>query len=127
MTREEAILWARRYLARRLDHDLDVIEEATRPFALGWILSYQTRRYIATRDFRDRIIGHGPLLLDARDGSLHETGSNPNWASYVIDEYVKRWASAPPPPGLNPTHGISSREWFAREQARSRAAIKKRR
>ncbi len=39
--------------------------------ALGWLIICQSPQFARTRDLRDALVGHGPFLVDALDGSLH--------------------------------------------------------
>ncbi|MEV6784412.1 YrhB domain-containing protein [Streptomyces sp. NPDC051098] len=38
---------------------------------LGWLIICQSPRYARTRDPADALVGHGPFLVDALEGSLH--------------------------------------------------------
>lgn len=39
---------------------------------LGWLIGYNTRRFVETREFRYMLVGNAPFLVDAVDGSLHQ-------------------------------------------------------
>lgn len=44
---------------------VDVIEKD-----YGWIVCYQSKRYMETRDVHDRLVGNVPFVVE-HDGSLH--------------------------------------------------------
>jgi len=52
----------------------------------AWILHFATRRWIASRDFRDQLVGTCPFVVDKVSGDVHLYGSGP-------DEYerFKSW------------------------------------
>ncbi|MEY9967564.1 hypothetical protein ABIA33_005637 [Streptacidiphilus sp. MAP12-16] len=41
----------------------------------GWVFFYQSSTWVKTRDINDAWMGHGPVLIDRRDGSVHALGS----------------------------------------------------
>lgn len=47
-----------------------MITDVTR-HPLGWLISFNSKRYAETRDIHDAWIGQGPYLVDELDGSLH--------------------------------------------------------
>ncbi len=38
---------------------------------LGWLVFWQTAAWVRTQRFQDTLVGHGPCLVDALDGSVH--------------------------------------------------------
>ncbi|SBT40432.1 YrhB domain-containing protein [Micromonospora auratinigra] len=49
--------------------ELAVLDVERHP--LGWLVFWQSARYVRTRDVRDMLIGQGPYLVDGEDGSIH--------------------------------------------------------
>jgi len=41
-----------------------------REFAVGWVFSYQTARYVATGDFDEMVVGNAPMFVARSDGQL---------------------------------------------------------
>jgi hypothetical protein len=70
-------------LAEALDAsgDLRVIPDTTEEHDWGWIIYLQTRAWIASRDFEDMLIGHGPMLI-TRSGRMFALGSGAPWHAY---------------------------------------------
>lgn len=48
----------------------------------AWIVHVATRRWLATRDLSDQLVGSCPFVVDKTTGQLHQYGSGP-------DEYAK--------------------------------------
>ena len=55
--------------------ELEVVDAETieRPF--GWVFVYNSRTYLKTGDFSDRLVGNAPLIVDRETGKLHVTGT----------------------------------------------------
>ncbi|WP_443081132.1 YrhB domain-containing protein [Streptomyces sp. PmtA] len=51
--------------------------------ALGWLVFVQSPVWVRTRDSRDMLLGVGPYLVDAGDGSVHTI----NVVAYRMDEW----------------------------------------
>ena len=43
----------------------------------AWILAFNTRRWVRTRELRDQAIGSCPFVVDKATGELHLYGSGP--------------------------------------------------
>lgn len=54
-------------------HELVVAD--VQPFEHGWVFFYETAEFLRSRDWRHRLGGNAPLLVDRRNGSLHVTGT----------------------------------------------------
>ena len=50
------------------------VEEHSR----AWVIHVATRRWLATRDFRDQLVGACPFVVEKATGRLHEYGSAPD-------------------------------------------------
>jgi hypothetical protein len=49
---------------------LVVLDEQTieRPF--GWVFFYQSKKFVETGEFGDRLLGNGPVIVNRLDGSI---------------------------------------------------------
>src|SRR5687767_12345676 len=52
----------------------------------GWVFFYNSKQFIESGDFSDRLIGTSPIIVDRQDGSLHETGT-----AFPIEVYMSRY------------------------------------
>jgi hypothetical protein len=52
-----------------------VVDDSTIEYESCWVLFYQTKKYVETNDFRDTIVGHGPVIVDKQSKSIYELGS----------------------------------------------------
>jgi hypothetical protein len=91
MTRKEAQSRVEDYLVslEEADPELDLVllEESTMEFPHGWIFFYQSKGFVETGDERQFLLGNAPILIDRRDGSLHETGTARR-TEYYIQNYM---------------------------------------
>ncbi|WP_327685760.1 YrhB domain-containing protein [Streptomyces sp. NBC_00467] len=73
ISREWAIDVVERHLlveaAEQLTPPMVVIDVERHP--LGWLITCQSPQFARTRDSADALVGHGPFIVDALDGSLH--------------------------------------------------------
>lgn len=61
------------------------------PHRLGWVVHSQSERYVRTREMTDAVVGHGPLLVDGVDGSLHALHVTADLESGAwIEEYLEQ-------------------------------------
>ena len=65
---------------------LMILEDSTMEFSHGWVFFYQSKGFVETGDFRQFLLGNAPILVDERDGSLHETGTARR-TEYYIQNY----------------------------------------
>jgi len=79
MTREEARRKAEDYLASVEKSSpglrLQILEDATMEFSHGWVFCYQSKAFLESGNPSDALAGNAPIIIDRRDGSLHETGT----------------------------------------------------
>ena len=71
LTKAEAL----ELLLREIPADCDVMEEATIERPYGWLFFIQGKRFIETRDPRDRLAGSGGILVESDGGRCVELGS----------------------------------------------------
>lgn len=50
----------------------------------GWVLFYNSRRYIETGDFLDSLFGNGPVVV-MHDGGVHLLGTDRNPDAMIAD------------------------------------------
>lgn len=55
----------------------------------GWAFNYQSPRYLESGEFSERLVGHGPFVVDRETGQVAEFGSSPDeWRRY--EEHLDR-------------------------------------
>ena len=71
------------------DDIFDIAESETieRPF--GWVFFYNSKGYLETGDFFERLAGNGPVLVDKQNGSVHFCGTIKTPQEY-IEEYERK-------------------------------------
>jgi hypothetical protein len=64
-----------------------IFEDSVLVKEYGWVIFYQSRRYMESRNKRDRVAGNAPILV-LRDGTVRElaTAFPLDWQ---LDEYEK--------------------------------------
>jgi hypothetical protein len=68
--------------------DLVIADEHTIERAWGWVFFYNTRRYLETREFRYRLAGNGPYIVNRHTGELRAAGAA-RPIEYYIAEYER--------------------------------------
>jgi hypothetical protein len=57
---------------------------AVQEFDFGWVMVLQGRRFIATREIDDMLIGHGPTIVERDTGDVYCSGSlSPGWGAVL--------------------------------------------
>ena len=76
MTRSEAEALACEQLERRGVGEPEgiVITSATET-SYGWVLTYNSRRYLETKDMLHMLVGQGPVVVVSATREVHELGS----------------------------------------------------
>jgi hypothetical protein len=90
-TKEEARSLAAMHLAElpmAPPTDLVILDEHTVEADFGWVFFWNSKRYAETGDFVYALAGNAPLIVDRRDGSVHET-STACPVEQIIDDYRK--------------------------------------
>lgn len=72
--------------------DCALMTEATEEYDFGWAFYYQLKKYIETKDYREMLVGHGPILVDRNSAQMFETGS-----AYSTEHYVKAYTATGDP------------------------------
>lgn len=74
---------ASRYLAERyVGASSDVVVTSVRELDIGWLVGYQSKKYLDTRDDTYALIGNGPLVIDCA-GEVHSTGTSLPTSEYI--------------------------------------------
>lgn len=60
-----------------------IIDEQTREIDIGWVFFYDSKEYLETGDFSNRLAGNAPLVVSKRDGYLYVTGT-----ASPVEEYL---------------------------------------
>jgi hypothetical protein len=73
--------------------DLFVIcDEETIERLFGWVFFFQSERFLRTGEFRDRLAGNGPIMVNKYDATI-EFGGTAMPPEYWIKEYERRRTS----------------------------------
>lgn len=92
-------------LSHSSDLELVIRDESTIDRPLGWIFSWNSKKYIETKEPRYRIIGNGPVYVNKCDHSLEEVDTS--GTEEAIGQYEQEWATT-----HGPTHGVTRPEPF---------------
>ena len=52
-----------------------ILDEHTMETEFGWVFFWNSRKYQETGEFQYALAGNAPLIVDRRDGSVHETST----------------------------------------------------
>ena len=86
---------------------LAAVKSAALRLSQGWAFSYQSRSYVESGDFRESLVGHGPVVI-LDDGRVLEGGSlDGRDPERIIARAVQAGRSAAPVMDSK-TQGISS-------------------
>jgi hypothetical protein len=64
-------------------------ETIEKPF--GWIFFYNSKRFLESGAFRDRLAGPGPIVVHRADGKVELVGVSSSWTEF-IEKYERRFA-----------------------------------
>ncbi len=82
-----------------------VIEKSTTEYEKCFVFYYQSKAFIKSNDFKDMLIGQGPVIVDKGSGKIFETGS-----AYSTEHYVKAFEACGDPYG-EPTNTLTIFDW----------------
>lgn len=68
--------------------ELVIIPQETIEKSYGWVFFYNSKRYLQTNTFSDRVAGNGPIVFEKETGSIHRLGSHAN-PLQLIQEFEK--------------------------------------
>jgi hypothetical protein len=82
---QEARGLAERFLAS-LPMELVILDEHTMETEFGWVFFWTSKKYRETGNFEYAVAGNTPLIVDRREGSVHETST-----AEPIEEIIERY------------------------------------
>ncbi|HVU95794.1 MAG TPA: YrhB domain-containing protein [Puia sp.] len=89
LSKENAIDIASNYVKEKsVKYELVLLTDKTIEFELGWVFFYQSLKYIESGDYRDRLTGNAPIIVNKFNGSITVTGTAYPVQRY-IDDYLK--------------------------------------
>jgi Immunity protein 35 len=65
-----------------------IVRGATKEFSWGWVVFYQSRKYLETNEVRHASAGNAPYLVNKHTGEIATTGT-----ARPIGEYVREYES----------------------------------
>ena len=74
--------------------DCALLPESTLERESCFVLFYQSKQYIETGNFRDMVVGHGPVIICKETGKVFHTGS-----AYSTERYVNAFEACGDPFG----------------------------
>jgi hypothetical protein len=89
MTENEARGIAIAYLSRHASCEVALIDSATMEKSYGWIFFFESKRYLESGIFSDRLAGNAPIVVAKADGRIHTTGT-----AYPLRHYLERMTAA---------------------------------
>ena len=66
--------------------EVAILGEHTIETDFGWVFFWNSKEYVETDEFRYALAGNAPLIVDRRDGSIHETST-----AEPIEEIIERY------------------------------------
>jgi hypothetical protein len=76
--KQEAQILAEQHLSKMQiwpPTELAILDEHTIETDFGWVFFWNSKRYLETDEFQYALAGNAPLIVDRRDGSIHETST----------------------------------------------------
>ena len=73
-----------------------VVEKNTVEKPFGWVFFYNSKRYVETGEFRYRLAGNGPVIVNKHNGSVEFFGTNKP-PQEIVEEYEKKLAGGERP------------------------------
>ena len=80
-----------RRIATSCGIELVLIRDQTLSTDFGWVFVYDSKAFVETGEFRHRLAGNAPFIVDKNDGSIHDTGTAEPVESYL--ENYRRYGS----------------------------------
>jgi hypothetical protein len=66
-----------------------VVENDTIEKSFGWVFFYNSKKFLETGEFRQRLAGNGPVIVNKHNGSIEFFGTNKP-PQEIVEEYEKR-------------------------------------
>jgi hypothetical protein len=67
------------------DDEYVIIDEEVTETEFGWVFPYQSKKFLETEELIYAAIGNAPIIFDARDDSIHVTGT-----AHAISFYIEQ-------------------------------------
>ena len=71
---------------------LQLVEKETLEKPFGWVFFYNSKDYLETGEFKFRLAGNAPFIVDKNNGDVHVTGTAKPIEGYISDferQYTK--------------------------------------
>lgn len=75
-------------MSKEIGLELSMFHNTTEEFNLGWVFKYDSKKFIDTDNFEDRLAGNVPFLVTKSSGEIIELGTA-HTVSYYITELEK--------------------------------------
>ena len=64
---------------------LVVVPEFTQERPWGWVVFYNSKEYLETKDPKDVVVGNAPFLVDRESGEMMITGTSDPLETYIAE------------------------------------------
>jgi len=85
LTFEQAEALAKAWVDVTCKGEASVISEQTMQRPYGWVFFYQSKKYLATQQVTDALIGNVPIIIARVDGEIRVTGTTQPIESYLAE------------------------------------------
>ena len=88
ITKSQAIHLAEEYIgeaSKKSGYHLVLLSEDIVEFDLGWVFTYQSKKFVETGDILEMVTGNAPIIINKQDGSVYETGTGYSIKKYIDD------------------------------------------
>ena len=72
--------------------ELLIVDEHTIETDFGWLFFWNSKEYLETDELKYALAGNAPLIVDRRDGSIHESST-----ADPIEDIIQRYRKARAP------------------------------
>jgi hypothetical protein len=83
------------HLAKTSGHNYVILEHAVREWPEAWVFPFNTDVYAASRNFREMVLGLGPIVVKRRTGEARM--APPMKLTDFLDQYLAEENAATPP------------------------------
>ena len=75
------------------DDEPSIADDATKEEDFGWVFFYNSKRFHQTNEFRFRLAGNGPVIVDKRSGEVSMLGTA-GGVEHQIAEFLRQRKNA---------------------------------
>ena len=68
------------------DGDPVILKAETLEYSWGWVVFYQSKKYIETNDIRYALAGNAPYIVNRQTGEIELTGT-----ALPVEEYIREY------------------------------------